>query len=88
VTKSADPRFFAVTDLAGVTTITMISLQDGANTHEIALTTFQRQDATFGQNYSSEPVDGAIYANLLWVGPSLTLAPTKNNVHRRRHAAR
>jgi len=68
----------AVTDLAGVTTYHNDLYRDGANTQEYALTPATVTSTTFGKLYSCA-VDGAIYAQPLWV-PNLTLASTQRNV--------
>jgi len=77
VTKSAS-AIFAVTDLAGVTTYHNDLARDGANTHEIALTPSNVKTATFGKLFSCT-VDGAIYAQPLWVA-NLIIGTTKHNV--------
>jgi chitodextrinase len=76
-TKSAS-AIIAITDLTGVTTYHNDLSRDGANTHEFALTTANVQSATFGKLFSCN-VDGAIYAQPLWVA-SLTIGATKHNV--------
>jgi fibronectin type 3 domain-containing protein len=77
ITKSASASI-AVTDLTGVTTYHNDLSRDGANTHEFALTTSIVKTATFGKLFSC-PVDGAIYAQPLWVS-NLTIAGAKHNV--------
>ncbi len=82
-TSVADPTgsasaTLAVTDLTGVTTYHNDSSRDGANTHEFALTTSSVNPATFGKLFSC-PVDGAIYAQPLWVA-NLMIGTTKHNV--------
>ena len=77
VTKSAS-AIFAVTDLTGVTTYHHDLARDGANTHEFALTPSNVKTATFGKLFSCI-VDGAIYAQPLWVA-NLTIGTTKHNV--------
>jgi hypothetical protein len=67
-----------VTDLAGVTTFHQNGARSGANTQERALTTANVNAATFGKLFSCI-VDGAIYAQPLWV-PSLTIGGAKHNV--------
>lgn len=68
----------AVTDLAGVTTYHNNLARNGANTQEYALSTSTVTTSTFGK-LSSCPVDGAVYAQPLWV-PKLTISSTKRNV--------
>jgi hypothetical protein len=68
----------AVTDLTGVTTYHNNISRDGANTREFALTTATVKTATFGKLFSCT-VDGAIYAQPLWVA-NLTINGTKHNV--------
>jgi hypothetical protein len=68
----------AVTDLTGVTTYHNNPSRDGANTHEFALTTSNVKTATFGKLFSCT-VDGAIYAQPLWVA-NLMIGATKHNV--------
>jgi len=77
VNKSASASI-AVTDLTGVTTYHNDLSRDGANTHEFALTPSTVTSATFGKLFSC-PVDGAIYAQPLWV-PNLTVNTAKHNV--------
>jgi hypothetical protein len=55
-----------VTDLAAVATYHNDNARDGANTQEYALTTANVATATFGKLFSCT-VDGAIYAQPLWV---------------------
>jgi len=76
-TKSATATL-AVTDLTGVTTYHNDLSRDGANAHEFALTTSNVKTATFGKLFSCT-VDGAIYAQPLWVA-NLTIGTTKHNV--------
>jgi chitodextrinase len=76
-TKSVSATL-AVTDLTGVTTYHNDLSRDGANTHEFALTTSTVRPATFGKLFSC-PVDGAIYAQPLWVA-NLTVGTTQHNV--------
>src|SRR5204862_5508153 len=76
-TKSATATL-AVTDLRGVTTYHNDLSRDGANTHEFALTTSSVKTATFGKLFSCS-VDGAIYAQPLWVA-NLTIGTTIHNV--------
>jgi hypothetical protein len=77
VTKRASSTV-AVTDLTGVTTYHNNISRDGTNTHEFALTTTTVATATFGKLFSC-PVDGAIYAQPLWVA-NLTVNAAKHNV--------
>jgi hypothetical protein len=77
ITKSASSTI-AVTDLTGVTTYHNDLSRDGVNTHEFALTTATVQTSTFGKLFSCT-VDGAIYAQPLWVA-NLTLGGAKHNV--------
>jgi len=76
-TKSAS-AMLAVTDLNGVTTYHNDLSRDGANTHEFALTTSSVTPVTFGKLFSCT-VDGAIYAQPLWVA-NLPIGATKHNV--------
>jgi hypothetical protein len=68
----------AVTDIHGVFTYHNNAYRDGANTHEFALTPSTVTSATFGKLFSCT-VDGAIYAQPLWV-PNLNVESTKRNV--------
>jgi len=77
VTKSAS-AILAVTDLTGVTTYHNDLSRDGVNSHEFALTPSSVKTATFGRLFSCT-VDGAIYAQPLWVA-NLTISTTKHNV--------
>jgi chitodextrinase len=77
VTKSASAPI-AVTDLTGVFTYHNDLSRDGINTHEFALTTSTVKTATFGKLFSCA-VDGAIYAQPLWVA-NLTVNGAKHNV--------
>jgi len=76
-TKSATATI-GVTDLASVTTYHNNLSRDGANTHEFALTTANVKTASFGKLFSCM-VDGAIYAQPLWVA-NLTISGAKHNV--------
>ncbi len=77
INKSASASI-AVTDLTGVTTYHNDLSRDGANTHEFALTTSIVKTATFGKLFSCT-VDGAIYAQPLWIS-NLMIAGVKHNV--------
>jgi hypothetical protein len=68
----------AVTDLAGVTTYHNDRSRDGANVQEYALTPGTVTSATFGKLFSCA-VDGAIYAQPLWM-PRLTVGSAPHNV--------
>ncbi|MGA8087139.1 MAG: putative Ig domain-containing protein [Terracidiphilus sp.] len=68
----------AVTDFAGVTTYHNNLSRNGANTQEYALSTASVATSSFGKLYAC-PVDGAIYAQPLWM-PNLTISSTKRNV--------
>jgi len=76
-TKSATATL-AVTDLTGVITYHNDLARDGANTHEFALTTSSVKTATFGKLFSCS-VDGAIYAQPLWVA-NLAIGAATHNV--------
>lgn len=76
-TKSASATI-GITDLAGVTTYHNDLSRDGVNSHEFALTTANVKTATFGKLFSCT-VDGAIYAQPLWVA-NLTVGGAKHNV--------
>lgn len=76
-TKNASATI-AITDLTGVTTYHNDLSRDGANTREFALTTSSVNTTTFGKLFSCA-VDGAIYAQPLWV-PQLTVSGAKHNV--------
>jgi hypothetical protein len=67
-----------VTDLAGVYTYHNDLARDGANTHEYALTTANVSTASFGKLFSCT-VDGAVYAQPLWVA-NLAIAGGHHNV--------
>ncbi len=67
-----------VTDLAGVTTYHNNLSRDGANAQEYALTPANVTTTSFGKLFSC-PVDGAIYAQPLWV-PNLTISGGTHNV--------
>lgn len=68
----------AVTDLAGVTTWHNNLSRDGANKQEYALTPANVSSAKFGRLFSCS-VDGAIYAQPLWM-PQLTIGSAAHNV--------
>ena len=67
-----------VTDLAGVYTYHNDVARDGANTQEYALTAANVGTATFGKLFSCT-VDGAVYAQPLWVA-NLSIAGVTHNV--------
>jgi hypothetical protein len=67
-----------VTDLAGVSTYHNNLSRDGVNDREFTLTTANVHTSTFGKLFSCN-VDGAIYAQPLWV-PNLTVKDTVRNV--------
>ena len=67
----------AVTDLAGVYTYHNDLSRDGANSQEYALTT-ANVTSSFGK-LASCAVDGAIYAQPLWVA-NVTISGAKHNV--------
>jgi hypothetical protein len=66
-----------VTDLSGVTTYHNNPSRDGANIQEYALTTANVTTNSFGKLFSC-PVDGAIYAQPLWV-PNLIIGGGTHN---------
>jgi hypothetical protein len=68
----------AVTDLAGVYTYHNDVARTGANTRELALNASNVNVNTFGKLFSCT-VDGAIYAQPLWVA-NLTVGGTPHNV--------
>ncbi|HEY6946579.1 MAG TPA: hypothetical protein VI431_15680 [Candidatus Acidoferrum sp.] len=76
-TKSATATI-AITDLTGVTTYHNDLARDGANMHEFGLTLSSVNTTAFGKLFSCA-VDGAIYAQPLWV-PQLTVSGAKHNV--------
>jgi len=80
VTDSAESAAttLGVTDLAGVYTYHNDLARDGANTQEYALTTANVNTASFGKLFSCS-VDGAVYAQPLWVA-NLTVAGASHNV--------
>ncbi len=67
-----------VTNLAGVYTYHNDIARDGANLQEYALATSLVNSSTFGKLFSCT-VDGAIYAQPLWVA-NVTISGTKHNV--------
>ncbi|MGP8252439.1 MAG: putative Ig domain-containing protein [Terracidiphilus sp.] len=67
-----------VTDLAGISTVHYDLARDGANTQEYELTPAFVGGGSFGKLFSCT-VDGAIYAEPLWV-PQLAIGGTKRNV--------
>jgi chitodextrinase len=67
-----------VTDLAGVTTYHNDLSRDGVNSQEYALTTANVHTATFGKLFSCT-VDGAIYAQPLWLA-NLSVGGARHNV--------
>jgi IPT/TIG domain len=67
-----------VTNLAGVYTYHDDLARDGANTQEYALTTSNVNTSSFGKLFSCS-VDGAIYAQPLWVA-NLTISGVQHNV--------
>jgi hypothetical protein len=76
-TKSATATI-AVTDLAGVTTYHNDVARDGANNQEYLLTTSNVNSNSFGKLFSCT-VDGAVYAQPLWV-PSVNIGGGTHNV--------
>jgi chitodextrinase len=75
--KSASATF-GITDLGLVGTFHNDNSRDGANTQEFALTPANVNTSTFGKLFSCA-VDGAIYAQPLWVA-NLTINGAKHNV--------
>jgi hypothetical protein len=67
-----------VTDLAGVATYHNNLSRNGANVQEYALTTTNVSTSSFGKLFSC-PVDGAIYAQPLWM-PNLGIGGGTHNV--------
>jgi len=76
-TKSASVTI-GVTDLSGVTTYHNNLSRDGTNTQEYALTAANVTTNSFGKLFSC-PVDGAVYAQPLWVA-NLTINGGTHNV--------
>jgi hypothetical protein len=68
----------AVTDLAGVYTYHNDASRDGSNTHEYALTPANVNTTSFGKRAACA-VDGAIYAQPLWVA-NLSVNGAQHNV--------
>lgn len=68
----------AVTDLSGVATYHNNTSRNGSNTQEYALSPSTVTTSTFGKLFSCT-VDGAVYAQPLWV-PNLTVSSAKHNV--------
>jgi hypothetical protein len=68
----------AVTDLAGVTTYHNDRSRDGVNAQEYALTAASVSSSKFGKLFSCA-VDGAIYAQPLWM-PQLKIGSATHNV--------
>jgi hypothetical protein len=64
--KASASASIAVTDLAGVLTYHNDVARDGVNSQEYALTSSSVTTATFGKLFSCA-VDGAVYAQPLWV---------------------
>jgi hypothetical protein len=82
-TSVADPTqsaaaSMAVTDLTGVYTYHNDLFRGGTNMHEFALTPASVNTTTFGKLFSC-PVDGAIYAQPLWVA-NLSIGGAPHNV--------
>ena len=79
-TNSSDSATMTVyvTDLAGVTTYHNDWSRDGANTQEYALSSTTVTTSTFGKLFSC-PVDGAVYAQPLWM-PNVTVNSVVHNV--------
>jgi hypothetical protein len=75
--KSASATI-GVTNLASVSTYHNNLSRDGTNTREFALTTSSVTPTTFGKLFSC-PVDGAVYAQPLWV-PNVTIGGGTHNV--------
>jgi len=76
-TKSATATI-AVTDLAGVTTYHNDVARDGANNQEYLLNTSNVNQSSFGKLFSCT-VDGAVYAQPLWV-PNVNIGGGTHNV--------
>jgi len=76
--NSSGSAIVAVTDLPGVFTYHNDGARDGVNSREFALRPATVTTATFGKLFSC-PVDGAVYAQPLWV-PGLNIAGGTHNV--------
>ena len=76
-TKSASATI-GITDLTGITTYHNDISRTGANTHEFALAPSNVNTNSFGKLFACT-VDGAIYAQPLWI-PQLTISGAKHNV--------
>ena len=76
--QTTDSNKVAVTDLAGVTTFHMNISRTGVNSQEYALNSTNVNNTNFGKLFSCT-VDGAIYAEPLWM-PNLTINGTVHNV--------
>jgi Putative Ig domain len=77
ITQSSSTTVY-VTDLAGVYTYHNDLARDGANAQEYALTTSTVSATTFGKLFSCT-VDGAIYAQPLWIA-NVTISGVKHNI--------
>jgi hypothetical protein len=66
VSGSTGTAYVAVTDLAGVQTFHNDQARDGVNAREFALQAVTLNTSTFGKLFSCS-VDGAVYAQPLWV---------------------
>ena len=77
ITRSASITF-GVTDLASVFTYHNNNSRDGVNQQEYTLTTSNVNTSTFGKLFSC-PVDGAVYAQPLWVA-NVSVGGNKRNV--------
>jgi hypothetical protein len=77
VTKNASATI-GVTDLSGVLTYHNNLSRDGSNTREFALNASNVSSSTFGKLFSCT-VDGAVYAQPLWIA-HVTLSSVKHNV--------
>ncbi|MBS1853602.1 MAG: hypothetical protein JST79_22105 [Acidobacteria bacterium] len=77
-TTKSDSAGINVTDLAGVFTYHNNLARDGTNTQEYILNTSNVKSGTFGKLFSCA-VDGAVYAQPLWV-PNVTINGGLHNV--------